>query len=96
MADYRISYIGDNSVGNVHHIGVDYNGNYYSVIFGRYINGGFFSIPNWNVGGELGEFSDTFWNEESLRRVLKSNKAAKVIALAIAEYAEKTKQKRMC
>ena len=37
MADYRISYIGDNSVGNVHHIGVDYNGNYYSVIFGRYI-----------------------------------------------------------
>ena len=88
MADYRISYIGDNSVGNVHHIGVDYNGNYYSVIFGMYVNGGFFSIPNWNVGGELGEFSDTFWNEESLRRVLKSNKAAKVIALVIAEYAK--------
>ena len=96
MADYRISYIGDNSVGNVHHIGVDYNGNYYSVIFGRYINGGFFSIPNWNIGGELGEFSDTFWNEESLSRVLKSKKVAKVIALAIAEYAEKIKQKRMC
>ena len=88
MADYRISYIGDNNVGNVHHIGVDYNGNYYSVIFGMYVNGGFFSIPNWNVGGELGEFSDTFWNEESLRRVLKSNKAAKVITLAIAEYAK--------
>ena len=68
--------------------GVDYNGNYYSVIFGRYINGGFFSIPNWNVGGELGEFSDTFWNTESLSRVLKSKKAAKVIAMAIAEFAE--------
>ena len=87
MADYRISYIGDNSVGNVHHIGVDYNGNYYSVIFGRYINGGFFSIPNWNVGGELGQFGDTFWNEGSLRRVLKSKKAAKAIAMAIAEFA---------
>ena len=87
MADYRISYIGDNNVENVHHIGVDYNGNYYSVIFGMYVNGGFFSIPNWNVSGELGEFSDTFWNEESLSRVLKSKKAAKAIAMAIAEFA---------
>ena len=91
MADYRISYIGDNSVGNVHHIGVDYNGNYYSVIFGRYVNGGFFSIPNWNVGGELGQFGDTFWNEESLSRVLKSKKVAKAIAMAIAEFAEEQK-----
>ena len=88
MADYKISYIGDNNVGNVHHIGVDYNGNYYSVIFGRYVNGGFFSIPNWNVGGELGQFGDTFWNEESLSRVLKSKKVAKAIAMAIAEFAE--------
>ena len=88
MADFKISYIGDNNVENVHHIGVDFNGNYYSVIFGKYVNGGFFSIPNCNVGGELGEFSDTFWNEESLRRVLKSKKAAKVIAMAIAEFAE--------
>ena len=52
------------------------------------MNGGFFSIPNWNVGGDLGEFSDTFWNEESLSRVLKSKKSAKVIAMAIAEFAE--------
>ena len=88
MSDFKISYIGDNNVGNVHHIGVDYNGNYYSVIFGKYVNGGFFSIPNWNVGGELGEFSDIFWNEESLSRVLKSKKAAKAIAMAIAEFVE--------
>ena len=86
--EYKISYIGDVSIGNVHHIGVDYNGNYYSVIFGRYVNGGFFSIPNWGVGGELGHFNDTFWNEESLSRVLKSKRAAKVIALAIAEFME--------
>lgn len=86
--EYKISYIGDSSIGNVHHIGVDYNGNYYSVIFGRYINGGFFSIPNWGVGGELSCFNDTFWNEESLSRALKSKRAAKVIALAIAEFAE--------
>ena len=48
--------------------------NSYSVIFGRYINGGFFSIPNWGVGGELGQFSDTFWNTESLSRALKNKR----------------------
>lgn len=84
--EYKISYIGDNSIKNVHHIGVDCNGNYYSVIFGRYINGGFFSIPNFGVGGELSDFSDVFWNKESLSRALKSKRVAEVIALAIAEY----------
>lgn len=88
MADYKISYIGDNNVENVHHIGIDFNGNYYSVIFGRYVNGGFFSIPNWNVGGELANFDDVFWNVKSIGRSLKSKKAAKVIAMAIAEFAE--------
>ena len=86
--DYEISYIGDNSIDNVHHIGVNFNGNYYSVIFGRYVNGGFFSIPNWNAGGELGYFSDVFWNTESIGRAIKSKKAAKAIAMAIAEFAE--------
>ena len=86
--EYKISYIGDDSIKNVHHIGIDYNENYYSVIFGRYVNGGFFSIPNWGVGGELGYFNDTCWNEESLSRVLKSKRAAKVIVMAIAEFAD--------
>lgn len=86
--EYRISYIGDDSINNVHHIGVDYNGNYYSVIFGKYVNGGFCSIPNFGVGCELSNFSDTFWNAESLGRVLKSKRVAKVIAMAIAEFGE--------
>lgn len=88
MADYKISYIGDNQLGNVHHISIDYDGNYYSVIFGEYVNGGFFSIPNWNIGGELATFDDVFWNAESIGRSLKSKKAAKAIAMAIAEFAE--------
>ena len=87
MANYKISYIGDNKVENVHHIGVDYNGNYYSVIFGEYVNGGFFSIPNWKCGGELATFDDVFWNAESIGRTLKSKRAAKAIAMAIAEFA---------
>lgn len=86
MEEYNISYIGDSSVKSVHHIGVEYNGNYYSVIFGRYINGGFFSIPNWNAGGELAGFNDVYWNAESLSMVLKNKKAAHAIAVAIAEF----------
>ncbi len=86
--EYIITNIWNDSINNIHHITVEYNGNSYSVIFGRYINGGFFSIPNWGVGGELGQFDDTFWNTESLSRVLKSKKAAKAIAMAIAEFGE--------
>lgn len=36
----------------------------------------------------LDNFCDTFWNTESLSRVLKSKKAAKTIAMAIAEFGE--------
>ncbi len=86
MTDYKISYIGDQNVGNVHHIGLDYNGNYYSVIFGEYINGGFFSIPNWNCGGELATFNDVFWNAESISKAIKSKPVGKAIATVIAEF----------
>ena len=86
MADYKITYIGDNNVSNVHHIGIDYNGNYYSVIFGKYINGGFFSILNCNCGGELAAFDDVFWNAESISKAIKSKRVGKVIALAISEF----------
>lgn len=91
MMHYEINYIGDDQVGNIHHIGISHDGSYYSVIFGEYTNGGFFSIPNWNVGGELAQFSDKFWNEESIYRSLKRKKASKVIALAIAEYSANIK-----
>ncbi len=86
MADYKISYVGDGNVSDIHHIGLDYNGNYYSVIFGKYVNGGFFSIPNWNCGGELATFNDVFWNAESISKAIKSKRVGKVIALAISEF----------
>lgn len=89
--EYKITHVWDSNINDVHHITVEYNGNSYSIIFGRYVNGGFFSIPNWGVGGELSQFSDTFWNTESLSRVLKSKKAAKAIAVAIAEFSEMEK-----
>ncbi len=76
------------SSSSTHHIGINYNGNYYSVIFGRYVNGGFFSIPNWNCGGELATFNDVFWNTESISKAIKSKRVGKVIAMAIAEFME--------
>lgn len=86
--NYKINHIGDACIRDMHHIGVDHGGNYYSVIFGRYENGGFCSIPNWGVGCELASFDDVFWNAESLSRTLKPKSAAEAIANAIADYAE--------
>lgn len=83
---YEITYIGSLEIKDIHHIGINYDGNYYSVIFGKYINGGFFSIPNWNYGGELAGFTDIFWNTESIHKLLKKKKVARVIAQAIADY----------
>ncbi len=88
MADYEINYVGDSNISDIHHIGIDYNGNYYSVIFGRYVNGGFFSILNWNCGGELAMFNDVFWNAESISKAIKSKRVGKVIATAIAQFME--------
>ena len=85
---YEITYIGSLEIKDIHHIGITYDGNYYSVIFGKYINGGFFSIPNWNCGGELASFNDVFWNAESIYRSLKKKKVVTVIADAIADYAK--------
>ena len=84
--EYEITYIGSSEIKDIHHIGINYDGNYYSVIFGKYINGGFFSIPNWNCGGELAGFTDVFWNTESIYKALQKKKVAKVIAQAIADY----------
>lgn len=35
---YEITYIGSLEINDIHHIGINHNGNYYSVIFGKYIN----------------------------------------------------------
>lgn len=73
-------------VAKVKELDVNWNGNYYHVIYGKHANGGWFAIPNWNAGGELSSFwDDVFWNTESICRSLKSKRAARVIALAIME-----------
>lgn len=80
----HIEILSKTVIEEVKNIQVNWDGNYYNVIYGKYENGGFFSIPNWNSGGELATFDDIFWNTESISKSLKSKKAAKVIAQAIA------------
>ena len=38
----------------------------FHVIFGSHSYGHFLCIPNWSVSCELGDYSDQFWNKESL------------------------------
>ena len=86
---YEINIIGEREIRNVHHIGVSCEGSYYSVIFGKYMNGGFCSIQNWGVACELSfDFRDLPYNEKNLHRILKRKDLARAIALAIAEFEE--------
>lgn len=43
-------------------------GHYYHVIIGAHDFGNFVCIPNWDVGCELSDSSDLFWNLERLER----------------------------
>lgn len=56
------------------------------MIFGRYVNGGFCNIPNWEVGCELSTMEDIFWNAGATGRALEDAEAGNIIAKAIATY----------
>lgn len=65
-------------------ISVDVDGLHYLVIYGTHINGGWCCIPNWILGCEMGDHTDTFFNTEALVRAGLNTNAAKAIASAIA------------
>lgn len=89
LKGYEITYQGDCSIGNVHHVGVEYGGNYYSFVFGEYVNGGFFSVPNWNCGGELADFDDVSWNAESIGRAFHDKKVGMMLAEVINDIGKR-------
>lgn len=82
----------DKYISGLHHIQVDFDGWCYSVIFGKYINGEFFSIPEWNVGGNLGSFNDIFYNTERIYEVLRNKRAARFIAESIRDYIQQSEE----
>ncbi len=46
-------------------------GTYFHVLAGRHQYGNYLCIPNHDVGCELSDFSDIFWNEERLRGLMR-------------------------
>ena len=53
-------------------------GTYFHVIAGRHHYGNFICIPNHDVGSELSEYQDLFWNTERLSGLLKKVDAVTV------------------
>ncbi|WP_418219649.1 DUF6618 family protein [Candidatus Formimonas warabiya] len=47
---------------------------------GKYITGAFISIPAFNVGSELADYSNYFWNKERLASIMNN-----VDAVTVAE-----------
>ena len=47
-------------------------------LVGKYINGGFISIPAFNVGSDLAEYDDYFWNNERLASIMNQVDAATI------------------
>ncbi len=54
-------------------------GTYFHVLAGRHKYGNYLCIPNHDVGCELSDFSDIFWNEERLSSLM-----SKVDAVTVA------------
>ncbi|MDT3702944.1 MAG: hypothetical protein ROZ36_07850 [Thermincola sp.] len=50
----------------------------FTFIVGKYINGGFISIPAFNVGSDLADYDDYFWNNEHLALIMNRADAATV------------------
>lgn len=59
-------------------------GSYYHVIIGKHDYGHYVCVPNWDVGCELADYGDLFWNTERLAKQLRIADAI-TIATAIRE-----------
>ena len=53
-------------------------GTYFHIIAGRHLYGNYICIPNHNVGSELSEFEDLFWNTERLSGLMRKVDAVTV------------------
>ena len=53
-------------------------GTYFHVLAGRHKYGNYLCIPNHDVGCELSDLSDIFWNEERLCRLMRKADAVTV------------------
>ena len=70
---------------------ISVNGQGYLVIYGKHINGYFCCIPNWNIGCEMAEPKDTFYNSQRLQETGVSVKTANEISRAIRQLSQERK-----
>ena len=55
-------------------------GTYFHILAGRHKYGNYLCIPNHDVGCELSDFSDIFWNEERIGSLMRKVDAVTVAA----------------
>lgn len=58
--------------------GIRARGSGFHVIIGTYSNGRYLCIPGWNVGCDLADLSDLYWNQEHLYEALGQTDAVSV------------------
>lgn len=65
---------------------INWNGYTFFVLFGKYFNGWFVSIPNWNVSGEIADPEDIDYNSKVLSSALSNEYMGTALAESISEY----------
>ncbi len=73
--------------GKNYEVEITGRGSYFHAIIGRHHYGNFICIPNHDVGCELSDYSDVFWNRERLSGQLKKADAV-TIAYALSHLKE--------
>lgn len=58
-------------------------GTYFHILAGRHKYGNYLCIPNHDIGCELSDFSDSFWNEERLCSLMQRVDAVTVAAALV-------------
>ena len=72
----------------------------YHLIYGQHSYGYYLVIPEWNIGCEMSDCNDTFWNTESLRKTGLTEKTVQKIVNTLKEngeyiYEQKKKEDRV-
>lgn len=72
----------------------------YHLIYGQHSYGYYLVIPEWNIGCEMSDCNDTFWNTESLRKTGLTERTVHKIVNTLKEngeyiYEQKKKEDRL-
>ena len=72
----------------------------YHLIYGQHSYGYYLVIPEWNIGCEMSDCNDTFWNTESLRKTGLTERTVHKIVNILKEngeyiYEQKKKEDRL-